>query len=244
MPCCSVKAAHSFLSVAPNPRSSRIAGWSWRDMRWMSFARTPICAVISRIRDRAASEDVPFARAATPIPSTARETITPTLSLRAKREPFWAESLQALAWVSDGGSEIHIQPNPKRSRIRSMRRAWAILLLVLFGFSLIGPAASAAFESQLPECCRRLGKHHCAVMGAATGEDPLGASVRGTAGKCPYFALGSGVPAYRYILLLPATQTILISLVSCPAACLQTKTGYCVSFSSSHPKRGPPSLPS
>ena len=51
----------------------------------------------------------------------------------------------------------------------------ATFLLVWFSFSLIAPAVFANRQSDLPACCRRDGKHHCA-MGRSQGR-------RGTDGK-------------------------------------------------------------
>ena len=46
--------------------------------------------------------------------------------------------------------------------IIAMRRIPAILLVVLYGFSLISAAwFSPDAGSGLPACCRRDGKHHC-----------------------------------------------------------------------------------
>jgi hypothetical protein len=45
-----------------------------------------------------------------------------------------------------------------------MYRLSAILLSAFFSFSLISPAVFAADpDASLPACCRRDGKHHCAV---------------------------------------------------------------------------------
>jgi hypothetical protein len=45
-----------------------------------------------------------------------------------------------------------------------MRRATAITLLLLFGWLLAAPLLAADPERNLPPCCRRHGKHHCAMM--------------------------------------------------------------------------------
>jgi hypothetical protein len=46
-----------------------------------------------------------------------------------------------------------------------MRRLLASLLLVLISLSLVSPLLAAEKKSNLPACCLRGGKHHCA-MGA------------------------------------------------------------------------------
>ena len=60
-----------------------------------------------------------------------------------------------------------------------MRRAIALVLLALIGFPLIAETRSADASSGLPDCCRRNGKHHCAMQGV----DPSGPSL-GSA-RCP-----------------------------------------------------------
>jgi hypothetical protein len=64
-----------------------------------------------------------------------------------------------------------------------MRRAPAILLVVLFSFSLINPALLASDpSSNLPACCRRAGEHHCAMMVSQTASS--GAILQGV---CPLY---------------------------------------------------------
>jgi len=123
-----------------------------------------------------------------------------------------------------------------------MRRTWATLLLVLFSFSLIGPAALAGFESQLPQCCNRLGKHHC-LMNASVGQQESSRSdIKNIGGKCPYFPLGRAVPAHGKTPLLIAAQTTFSLLITLSAAHEQTEALYRISFNDSHQKRGPPTL--
>ena len=65
-----------------------------------------------------------------------------------------------------------------------MRRALAILLVTVFSLPLIAPAlASTPDDSQLPACCRRGGKHHCA-MAMEMGIIPSRFHV--VSEKCPY----------------------------------------------------------
>jgi hypothetical protein len=48
-----------------------------------------------------------------------------------------------------------------------MRRALALLLLAVIGSPLITPLLFASARADLPVCCRRDGKHHCAMGGMA-----------------------------------------------------------------------------
>src|ERR1700730_5858509 len=123
-----------------------------------------------------------------------------------------------------------------------VRRALATTLLVLFSFSLIGPGVFADSESPLPECCRRLGQHHCVLMGASTQDESSGSALKNAGDKCPFFPVGWSVSANTYPLFLGARRIILTSLVSHPAGQTQIEARHRISFSRSSQKRGPPSL--
>jgi hypothetical protein len=70
-----------------------------------------------------------------------------------------------------------------------MRRTLASLLLVLVSYTLIAPALLADAASMLPACCRRDGKHHCAMMdpGQPSQDGPGLSALRM---KCPSFPKG------------------------------------------------------
>ncbi|HEY1498013.1 MAG TPA: hypothetical protein VGF88_00410 [Acidobacteriaceae bacterium] len=121
-----------------------------------------------------------------------------------------------------------------------MRRAFAIALVLAFSLPLIAPAlASGPDESQLPACCRRDGKHHCALT-VEVGNIPSGAHV--VSSKCPY----SPCPA------TPLLQPHLFAGVSLPAVAGPTagtaaviraaEAGYRISADRARHKRGPPEL--
>jgi hypothetical protein len=120
-----------------------------------------------------------------------------------------------------------------------MRRALALLLLVGFSFPLIAPLfASGPSEASLPACCRRNGKHHCA-MGASALVSSRYATV---ASKCPCY------PLTRFALMLPhgfagpARAASLIQTAGPSAVVRDAEAGYRISFDRSRQKRGPPSL--
>jgi hypothetical protein len=131
-----------------------------------------------------------------------------------------------------------------------VQRVLAVLLLVLFNFSLIATFALADSEAKLPECCRRAGKHHCSTMGSMTMqasslEDGMhgssGPAVRPNAGKCPYSPRGGPSSPLGKTPLPRIAWTVVASLVSHPAGPAQTEARYRVSFSRVRQKRGPPS---
>jgi hypothetical protein len=121
-----------------------------------------------------------------------------------------------------------------------VRQACAIVLAVLFSFSLISPALFADSPSNLPSCCRREGKHHCAMISMAAA--PSGPAVGATHQKCPYFPKPGSGPTYSKTVLVNAALTIFASISSHPAVQPQTEARYRTSFSRSRQKRGPPVL--
>jgi hypothetical protein len=118
-----------------------------------------------------------------------------------------------------------------------VRRVPAILLLAVFSFSLIGPAMYASdADSNLPACCRRDGKHHCAM--AANRTDSSAPALQ--ASKCPAFPGSLGVPIQPTGGLVSVSQAVFAAVVSHPASQPQVQALYRVSFSRAGQKRGPP----
>jgi hypothetical protein len=119
-----------------------------------------------------------------------------------------------------------------------MRRVLASFLLAVFSFPLIAPAIFADVQSNLPECCRRTGKHHCAMT---MDEAPsTGVSFRSVQPRCPLYSGALSTPAGEYVAILKRSGAIVGALVSHPAIQLQVEAGYRVSFNRSSQKRGPP----
>jgi hypothetical protein len=119
-----------------------------------------------------------------------------------------------------------------------MRRALATFLLAVFSFPLIAPALSAGAESNLPECCRRGGKHHCAMM--MDQAPATGASLRPIQPRCPLYPGAPATPARQLVAVLKSSCTIFDAVVSHPAIHVRTEAGYRISFGRSSQKRGPP----
>jgi len=135
-----------------------------------------------------------------------------------------------------------------------MRRILSILLLISLG---LGPGATALSasvlsglaaawtgnvdESRLPACCRRNGKHHCA-MGSQDGSPSSNSETSVSANdSCPYMphALASTAPVSA-ALVATASGTIPLAIEAHAVhACEAAPT---VSNRRNWPKRGPPAL--
>jgi hypothetical protein len=123
---------------------------------------------------------------------------------------------------------------------RAVQRACAILLLVFFSFSLIGPEAFVDSDSKLPACCRRGGKHHCASMDPAHKQESAATPAVKATRQCASFPKTDGVRALSTTTLPPASQAFFASIVTHPAVQPQTEARQRISFSRSRQKRGPP----
>lgn len=97
-------------------------------------------------------------------------------------------------------------------RTPGMRRVIASLLLAVFGLPLAVALGPASAEAALPACCRRGGKHHCAMTGAGGGpslaprkcaEFPTPATAPGAAAAPPPkpAIANAGLPAHLSVPL-------------------------------------------
>jgi len=121
-----------------------------------------------------------------------------------------------------------------------VRRVLSISMLLLFSFSLISPLiGSDAVEANLPACCRRGGKHHCALLSESLSKQ--GKSIGIIAEECPFTP---AVPAVAHFsaIVPPIGDAVFAGLISHPAIHPQTAAKYRISFDRSRQKRGPPSL--
>src|SRR5450631_1278824 len=121
-----------------------------------------------------------------------------------------------------------------------MRSTWAIMLVVLLSLSLIGPALLAGAVSQTPECCTRLGKHHCSMPSAGERQDSSGSAINRVGERCPYYSVGRAVPAHGKAPLPRAAQMNFALVIHHPSGRPQTEARYRISFSRTAQKRGPP----
>lgn len=123
-------------------------------------------------------------------------------------------------------------------------RFWVTrLLLLAIGFSLIGPLLLAASaEDDLPACCRRDGKHRCAMRSSSATLSE--AVLRAPQSRCPQCPNGSQsfaaskLDAAAPVLLTQAAE--LVSTLRDPAA--EAQTAYRISDIRTAQKRGPPAV--
>jgi len=112
-------------------------------------------------------------------------------------------------------------------------------MLVLLGLPLLAPVfAPDAAEASIPACCRRGGRHHCA-MSEMAAQPSSGHAISVMAEKCPY------APAVAPVLHFsafapPSDAAIFAQIVSHPAVYAQTEARYRISFDRARQKRGPP----
>jgi hypothetical protein len=125
-----------------------------------------------------------------------------------------------------------------------LRRISAILVLALFSFSLIGPALlSADSDSNLPACCRREGKHHCAAMSGSGQTSSTGPSFK-SGDRCPVFP-GSFITSTGSDIFIPVVSAAASVPLADHAALQYLTQANCHSYPTrSNQKRGPPSSPS
>jgi hypothetical protein len=123
-----------------------------------------------------------------------------------------------------------------------MRRVLALILLAVFSFPLVTPVFAVNADSQLPACCRRDGKHRCAMlsMDLSTDMETQGPAVQATRLKCPYYPATTGSPAKGNVAILKNSQAIFAWVAADPAVPALMEAQYRVDLSRSRQKRGPP----
>lgn len=131
-------------------------------------------------------------------------------------------------------------------RARSLRvRAISGVLLAFFLLPLFLPFLSFGPESTLPACCRRDGKHHCAM--STWLREPIqrassGPVVRDVTSPCPYRSRWLMAFVSR-VLFVPGAPAFSRQGVSFPAPDPEGLALARLLEIRSHCKRGPPSLP-
>lgn len=135
---------------------------------------------------------------------------------------------------------------------KCVRRVPAIVLLVLFNFALIGPVwiGDADSRANLPACCRRDGKHHCAMSQGAMSEQAMSQAMMPRESgpalsantKCPLYPAATATTAQDATPLTVSMAQSAISYIVRAAGTTQNEAGYRISFSRARQKRGPPAL--
>jgi hypothetical protein len=119
-----------------------------------------------------------------------------------------------------------------------MRRLAAAALLAWINFTLIFAAMIPAVGagSSLPACCRRAGKHGCAMTHQSTSGPALQTA------QCPLFPSAGAMPAQAKANGVANTAATVSAIVSHSAIQLQSEVRYRISYNRSSQKRGPPSF--
>jgi hypothetical protein len=119
-----------------------------------------------------------------------------------------------------------------------MRRAFAIALVLVFSLPLIAPAlASSPDDSQLPACCRRDGKHHCA-LNIQVGNIPSTAHV--VSSRCPYSPCALTPLLQPHLFAGVNVPTVAGPSAGTAAVIRAAEAGYRISADRTRHKRGPP----
>lgn len=122
-----------------------------------------------------------------------------------------------------------------------MPRATASALTVLLLLPLSWPLLQSGSES-LPPCCRRNGKHHCAMMmrfGSWDSEEHP--ALRSWADLCPYHSLLFAPPTSG-VGTVPSPHRFQVRLIPNPNVILQMELEARISEARCHHKRGPPNF--
>jgi hypothetical protein len=127
-----------------------------------------------------------------------------------------------------------------------MRRLLPILLLVVLTLPLFAsllPFPQSA-EAGLPACCRRSGKHHCAMNMAERGQLATKESSpkwTAPADRRPYCPAAVVLGHLQDTFAAMAAQAFYAEISSHPAGAAQTESKRRISRDRSRQKRGPPS---
>jgi hypothetical protein len=120
-----------------------------------------------------------------------------------------------------------------------MRRISAILLLGVLALTAAIPLVFADSESARPVCCRRNGKHQCA-MNTAQQPESAGPVFRAARATCVYFPNTGVVPSHPNVIAPEALRALFAAIVSQRASQTQPESRQSICFSRNHQKRGPP----
>jgi hypothetical protein len=138
-------------------------------------------------------------------------------------------------------SRWHSKASFEQAKIQKLL---AILMLSIIGGFYAAPLVQAASndpDSSLPACCRRHGKHHCAMMDRYLKSINSGTpQIRTTPQHCPFYPHTKTVSAVSSHAGLAPSAAIFAQAVSHPAVRPQTHAVYRLSLDRCRQKRGPP----
>ena len=118
-----------------------------------------------------------------------------------------------------------------------MRRAIALLLMLVFSSLLMAPLFASDPEANLPPCCRSHGKHHCMMRRMQRPDGRSG--IAALREKCPCFPAGT-VAAHSWQFAPEPSRALYPAAVNALRVPAQTVPALAPFFFDSHPKRGPP----
>jgi hypothetical protein len=119
-----------------------------------------------------------------------------------------------------------------------MRRLPAVLLVVLFSFSLFPVLSNSSGDDTLPACCRRGGQHSCSMT---TGKsESSGVAFR--VGRCPLFPTIKAAPGSGTSFLPRLSFSAFLSQPRCNGVQPTTLSLCRVTFDRSDSKRGSPAI--
>ncbi len=115
----------------------------------------------------------------------------------------------------------------------------ASVLLAAISFMLVPAALFASTDSDVPACCRKDGKHKCAM--SEMGDDNAGPAMRSST-QCPMFPSHTTAAQACSVVGAPVPlHHSEIHITSFLKSAQQAEAQYRLSFSRTRQKRGPPS---
>ena len=116
-----------------------------------------------------------------------------------------------------------------------------MLLLVLFGYSLISPVLFANARADVPACCKRGGKHQCAMHASGSpGNDAT--DVRVISSSCPRFPLGLGLSCSPHAVAVSKPASVETPIYQALSISDSKTRRAETPESGANAKRGPPTL--
>ncbi|MBS1852233.1 MAG: hypothetical protein JST79_15095 [Acidobacteria bacterium] len=112
------------------------------------------------------------------------------------------------------------------------------MLLLVWSLALVSPLFARTSDAALPACCRRDGKHHCAMAGM---QDPdAQPSFSAVQAKCPMFPASTVSWDHGPQFLPNISQAFYAGVVSHPVVHAQVESLCRIAWERSRQKRGPP----